>query len=71
MSCLYFCKFTCIYIQGRRKSYQIPWTWSYRWLLATMWLLGTKPGSFAGTASALNHWNPSDSPLVPTCGDFL
>lgn len=33
-----------------------PWTSSYRWLLASPWVLKTKPRSSAKTASSLNHW---------------
>lgn len=23
-----------------KRGYQLPWDWRYRWLLATMWVLG-------------------------------
>lgn len=26
-------------MQARRGEYQIFWKWSYKWLLATMWML--------------------------------
>ena len=29
-----------------RKGHWIPWNWSYRWLWATMWVLGAKPRFF-------------------------
>lgn len=37
-----------------RGEQQVPWNWSYRWLLAIVWMLGTKPESFATVANALN-----------------
>ena len=39
-----------------RRGHQIPWNWNYRWLWATMWVLGIKPGGSGRAASALNHW---------------
>jgi hypothetical protein len=38
----------------RPEGHQI--SWSYRWLWATMWVLGSKPGSSARAASSLKHW---------------
>lgn len=44
-----------------KKVYQIPWNWSYRWLLNTMWIMGMEPGSSKRTANGLffflNHLN--------------
>lgn len=33
------------------------WDWSYGELLVTMWVQGTKPGSFGRGVSTLNHWD--------------
>ena len=38
--------------KGQRMVSAI-WNWSCRWLLATMWVLGTEPGSSAKAANAL------------------
>ena len=38
------------------KTVQMPWHWSYWWLRATLYVLGTEPGSSARAASVLNHW---------------
>lgn len=38
-----------------RCRHQTPWNWSYRWLLATMWVLGTDLRPFVRESSALNH----------------
>lgn len=48
-----------------RKGYQMPWNWSYRRLLSTMWILGREPGSSKRTANGLNGW------VCPTQGKFL
>lgn len=39
-----------------RGEHQVPWNWTYRWLLAIVWMVGTKPESFATVANALNCW---------------
>lgn len=38
-----------------RCRHQTPGNWSYRWLLATMWVLGTDLRPFVRESSALNH----------------
>jgi hypothetical protein len=35
--------------EARRRFCQIPWNWSYGWLRAVMWVLGTKPRIWART----------------------
>ena len=47
MICLQVCLCTK-YVPGTHtvlKRHQIPWNWTYRWLWASMWGLGTKPRS--------------------------
>lgn len=38
------------------NEHWIHWKWSYRWLLAALWVLGTKPGSYARAANTFNPW---------------
>ena len=46
-SCVHLCT-TCVPdTHGSQRRHQILWTWSYRWLSAYMWVLGTEPGSAA------------------------
>lgn len=40
----------------RPERSQIPENWSYRWLWATMYMLGIGPGSSTRAVSALNNW---------------
>jgi hypothetical protein len=47
---LFLCVWICVSVQHlyvvlteARRAYQIPWTWTYRQLLDTMEVLGTKP----------------------------
>lgn len=43
----YMCT-SCVYEPVEiRKRHRIPWVRSYKWLWATMWLLGIEPRSFA------------------------
>lgn len=46
-----------------RRRHQIPWAWSYKWLWATMWVLGTEPESFTRETSALSSWARSLAPF--------
>lgn len=39
-----------------RRGHQTLCSWNYRWLLAAMWVLGTKCRSFLKAASAPKHW---------------
>ena len=57
---LYVLCFASVYVcspqaclEGGRGP-QIPWNWSYTWLWAAMWVLGTEPRSFAKATSALS-----------------
>lgn len=46
----------CLVLSEARKEPQMPWNWSYGWLPATMWELGTKLGvPWNRAISALNH----------------
>lgn len=39
--CIYIC-LSHEYLMPMEARHQIPWVRSYRWLLATMWVLGIK-----------------------------
>lgn len=42
-ACVYVCvPHACLVLSEARGGHQIHWTWSYRWLLATIWVLGNK-----------------------------
>lgn len=41
-------------VPGACGGHQIPWNLSCGWLLASMWVLGTKPGSFWKVTNVLN-----------------
>jgi hypothetical protein len=53
---MYVCGPECICVPHVSRGPQIPWNWSYRWLWATMWVLGIEPGSYWREACALSHW---------------
>lgn len=38
-----------------RGGHQVPWSWNYRPLWASMWMLGLEFRSSVRRASALNH----------------
>lgn len=42
--------------QGRQKQYQLLWNGHYRWVWATVWVLGTKPGASKRATGAFNSW---------------
>lgn len=46
----------CLMLAEARRGNWIPWYWSYRWLWATMCVLGIKPGLSGREVSAPNHW---------------
>ena len=59
----------------------IPWSFSHRWMGATLWVLGTDPGSTAKTVSSLttetslfnnqpqhvSYWNIASNSLSLNC----
>ena len=49
-------RFVCLSVC---RSEEVTWDYSYRWLGATKWVLGTELGTFERAASALNHWTIS------------
>ena len=66
--CVHEC-FTCTYVcashvylvlEEVRRGHQSPW--SYKWLWATVWMLGMESRSFVRASKPLNHWAIS---LVP------
>ena len=48
--------YMCLVPMEDSRGCWIPWTWSYIWLWATMWVLRTEPGSSERAASTLKHW---------------
>ena len=48
-----------IYVTAKARRYQILWSWSYRWLCATIWVLGTKPVFLSRAVNHLNYWTVS------------
>ena len=53
MFCLCACQCTTC-VPGARRGRHSSWNWSYRWLWATMWLLGVKPRSSGMAMDVLN-----------------
>jgi hypothetical protein len=54
LACMYICILWIFLVpEAARKGL---WNWTSRWLWATVWVLGTKPGSSGRAASALNFW---------------
>jgi hypothetical protein len=55
--CSFACTYVCVphvwSVCGGQQRALDPMEWSYRWFWATMWLLGTKPGSSSRWAGAL------------------
>lgn len=43
----------CAQWPQKSEDSQVPWNWSYRWLLADMWVLGIKYRSSGGTKLVL------------------
>lgn len=52
--CVFAC-FACMHVRATCDC-RIPWNWGYRWLEATMWMLGTEPRFSVRVTSALNFW---------------
>lgn len=42
-----------------RSGYQIPWSWNFQWLWATMWALGIKPSPLEKQSVLLSHFSSS------------
>ena len=60
-ACLFACMCiwapsTCLVPTEAKRVRKIPWNWSYRWLWATMRVLGTEPRSSGKEARAFNGW---------------
>lgn len=51
MSVLFHVCLCTRHMPGVIRGYEILCNWSFRWLWAAMWVLGTKPRSSAGTTS--------------------
>lgn len=60
--CLHVCLCTpvCLVPGEAGRRHWIPWNWSYKWLFAMMWVLGTKSRFSGRTANA----EPSSHPSV-------
>lgn len=54
------CIHTCLVPEEARESCQTLWSWNYRQLWAATWVLGIRPASPVGAASAPK---PLSSPL--------
>lgn len=52
-ACMYVCRSSAVSAQ---RGCQILWKWSYRHLLAAMWVLGLNPMFFLRTSFAGNCW---------------
>lgn len=69
-ACVWACVYVYMYTVSTpppsevRRGNSVPWNWSLKWLLAAMWVLGTKPKSSARAASALKCWVLSPAPLT-------
>lgn len=46
-------------LQRSGRGYWLLWSWSYRCLWSTMWVLRMKPGSSERVASVHSQWDPS------------
>lgn len=57
------CSVCTWYLWKLEKDIRFLWDWSYRWLSADMWLLGTKPYSSTRVASTLNCCIISPAPM--------
>lgn len=59
------CVLSALHAHAGQSGHQISRKWSYRWLWATVWALGTKLGPSAKAAGALNSYffSPGEKPL--------
>lgn len=64
----------CIYVHNMpmlpivaRRGVRSSWNWSFRWLWAVKWVLGTKSWSFVRAASVLNLWTISPAHPFNVC----
>jgi hypothetical protein len=51
-----------------RRGCWIRWSWRYRWLCASVWVLAIEPGSSARITSVVRFWAVAvspDSPFAP------
>lgn len=60
--CLHVCICMCKLPEEAGRGHQIPQNWNYRWLLATIWILRTKPLASERAASTLILWTISTAP---------
>lgn len=60
------CVLSALHAHAGQSGHQISRKWSYRWLWATVWALGTKLGPSAKAAGALNSYffSPGEKPLL-------
>ena len=71
---MYVCMYSvCVYLVPAeiRKRHQMLGNWSYRWLWATMWVLGVTPRPSARATSTLNCWAVPADPSVTSEGEFI
>lgn len=56
--CLHLCmaSWTCLVPAENGRGHCLPCNWSYRWLYANMWVLGTESKSSTRGTNAFNHW---------------
>jgi hypothetical protein len=52
----------CLVSTEDRREYQIPWNWSYKQLLAAVWVLKIGPTFFRRAANVLKHTEHSPAP---------
>ena len=55
--------YLCVPVGGRREHW-IPWNWSYRWVWAVVWVLGTESGPSARAESTHDSWAISPAPML-------
>ena len=65
-ACLNLHAIVCAVPKETRRGCWISWSWSYRWLLATIWMLAIE-----SMDSALNHWAIFLAPWFSFSATFL